>query len=211
MNKFLSNLINSPSEENFIEIVDNIYQNKLFNISFEIPQGWHVVQLEKFNEIARKQKFKDSAEFLKEYLYDSIGFPCCIITKYDPDSDLYDGIVSPTINFSISPRENEEPNISLKEYALLLDIDEDESILNNFRVLEVGDVFQHAGYNHVYVETEYLFEHPELESPVMVEMTVLNVEYGDFFLDFSMTQCKSQGEIADVEFKLFFDSIMLGR
>lgn len=209
MNKFLNNLINSSYDENIVEVIDNIYHNKLFDISFEIPQSWHIVQLEKFNELAKKQKFKDSVEFLKEYLYSSIGFPCCVITKYDPDSDLYDGIVSPTINFSISPKENEKPNISLRDYALLLDINEGESILNNFKILEKGDVFQHGGYSHIYMETEYLFEHPELDPPVMVEMTVLNIEYEDFFLDFSMTQCKSQGEIADNEFKLFFNSIIL--
>ena len=43
----------------------------------------------------------------------------------------------------------------------------------------------------------------------MVEMKVLNIDYEDYFLDFSMTQCKNQGQIADNEFTGFMNSIKL--
>jgi len=78
MNK---DLFKSSNEKRIVEIKNNVYQNNLFNISFQIPKSWHVVQVEDFNKLATKQKFKESAEFLKDYVFETIGSPCLVTTK----------------------------------------------------------------------------------------------------------------------------------
>jgi len=107
-----------------------------------------------------------------------------------------DDIISPIIHFTINPKENEDPNITIKKYADLIDLSEDECILNNYKVVKKGDVFVHNDYNNIIYETEYLFDHPEIKKPEMVEMFFLYIEYVNFFLGFSMTQCRNRGEIA---------------
>lgn len=208
MNEFLRRYVNSEEKGDFIEIENGRYVNRLFQLSFEIPKSWHVLKLEKFDKMARKQKLKESLDFLKDSLYNVFGHPCLVLTKYNPDSNELDGVVSPTINFSIINKDS-EPNTTLKEYALQLDLQEDESILNKFKVTNIGKEFELKGHKRIIVDTEYLFEHTELDRPVMVEMKVLNIDYNDFYLDFSMTQCKNQNQTADTEFEEFMKSIIL--
>ena len=82
-------------------------------------------------------------------------------------------------------------------------------MLKRFKVLKYGSVNEKNGYKFIMHETEYLLEHKELKEPVMVELNILNIDYGDFFLDFSMSQCKAQNETADDEFRQVLDSIKL--
>jgi len=208
---YFQSLLNKQIDKDIVEVIDNSYINHLFNVSFEIPQNWNFIHLEKFNELASKQTFKYSYEDLKEFMFSSEGSTFCVATKYDPDSDEHDGIISPTINFGIISKDLDNKDISLIDYALQVDINEQYSILKDFKILNKGEVFSQNGFDHISIDTEYLFEHPELDKGIMVELTILNIDFGDFFLDFSMTQCKYQGEIANEEFNTFIKSIGLNK
>lgn len=164
-----------------------------------------------FHNIVRQQILVGEFEHFKDELYNCIGQPSLFISKFDPSSDKYYGLVSPVLNFSIIPKYPEYEGLSLTEYADLIDKDNyfGYSMLKKFRVINKGDLFKSNGVNHVLYETEYLFEHEEMDGGIMVEMSILNIDYGDFFLDFSMTGCKTQGNTVSVELENILESITL--
>ncbi len=208
-NTFLNTLINS-SVDFPIETVDNgIYKNHLFGISFKIPEGWSVVSSETFNGERQKQTLSEGFEDLKSELFEILGSPILIISKLDPENPLYDGIVSPTINFNMDIKEGEYKGMSLLDYANELDVDEEDCALKAFRILNKGDIFRNNGFDCIQFDTEYLFEHLDISDGVMVEMSVLNIDYKDFFIDITMTQCKAQNQMAVNDFNEFVKSIAL--
>lgn len=208
-NSFFKYLFNKSQEVQISEVKDNKYINNLFEITFDIPNNWHVVSMATFNEVAAQQTIKRSFEVFKSEILDTIGYPSCFLTKHDPNSTEHDGVISPTINFSIISKDKDYLNMSLSQYANLLDQDEEETMLTDFKIVTKGEVYERDGYDYIQFDTEYLFEHPDLDQGVKVEMSVLNIDYYDFYLDFSMTQCEVQGEIAENEFKTFVNSIKL--
>lgn len=213
-NKYLEKLFNntfSPNDE-IVTIKDGVYENRLFEIKFNIPTNWHLVGVNKYEEINSKQILNGDADKYKKELLDSLYGYTCFITKYHPDTDEHDGIVTPTVAFSILCKDDGYKNTSLEEYAELLDPSNNSfHPLKKFKILEKGNIYQKDHYNHILYKTEYLFEHQEIEKGIMVEMDVLNIDYNDIFLDFSMTQCKVQGEVAQKEFDELIKSITLNR
>ncbi|NQY30628.1 MAG: hypothetical protein HRT69_14295 [Flavobacteriaceae bacterium] len=208
-NNFLNDLFNKSAELPIVTIKNNVYTNHLLGISFEIPENWYIVSIQRFQQEGRKQKFNNQYENIKHELIELFDSPIIVLTKLDIDNDEYDGLVSPTINFSVDLKENEYEEMKLFEYANEIDIEEDECLLKKFKINKKGDVFEKDNSEFILFDSEYLFEHDELEEAVMVEFSVLNADYNDFFLDFSMTQCKLQGQDTEEEFNSFINSIKL--
>ncbi|WP_425077853.1 hypothetical protein [Psychroserpens sp. S379A] len=208
-NDFLQDLFNKSTDHPIVTIDNNKYTNHLLGISFYIPKNWNIVSIQKFNKEARKQIFNDPYEGLKPDVFELFDSPIIVMTKLDSNDDKYDGIVSPTINFSIIAKENEYKEMSLYDYANEIDIDENKKLLKRFSIIKKGRIFQKNGFDYIKFDTEYLFEHPELENGIMVEFSILNIDFKDFFLDFSMTQCKIQNQNAEKEFRSFIESIKL--
>ena len=209
-NEYLIKLLNRGHSDALKPIIfeNGFYINRLFGISFLIPEGQHIVGFNKFEETLRNQKLQGLYELRKDLLLDE---PALLITKYNIESDEMDGIVTPTINFQIIPKDL-NLTISLQDYANSINLNPEVNpyhMLKRFKVLKYGSVNEKNGYKFIMHETEYLFEHKELKEPVMVELNILNIDYGDFFLDFSMSQCKAQNETADDEFSQVLDSIKL--
>ena len=209
-NEYLIKLFNPDSSDDLKPVIieKELYINRLFGISFLIPVGWNIVGYTKFEEGIKAQKLQGLYELRKDILLDE---PALLITKYNLENDDMDGIVTPTINFQIIPKDP-DLKLSLLEYANSLGINPEINpyhMLKRFKILKYGTIYEKDGYNYIMHETEYLFEHKELKNPTMVELNILNIDYGDFFLDFSMSQCKAQNEIADVEFRQVIDSIKL--
>ena len=82
-------------------------------------------------------------------------------------------------------------------------------MLKHFRVISRGDIYKRNGHKYIKYHLEYLFECKELDFGIMVEMSILNIEYGDFFLEFDLTDCKSQNQDETETFKMIEDSIEL--
>jgi len=210
-NNFLQDLFNKSTELPIVTLDNNKYTNHLLGISFDIPKNWNIVSIQKFNEEGRKQTFNDPYEELKPDVFELFDSPIIVFTKLDPNNDKYDGIISPTINFSIITKEIGYEVMSLFDYANEIDIPENKNLLKMFRINKKGNIYDKNGFDYIQFDTEYLFEHPELKNGVMVEFSILNIDFKDFFLDFSMTQCKVQNQNAEKEFKSFVGSIELNK
>lgn len=208
-NPFLNALFNQSSNSPLETLRNNIYTNHLFGISLRIPGRWYVVSAEKFNNQGRKQTLNDGFEDMKMELFEMIGSPILTITKHDPDNTIFDGIVSPTINFNMDVKEGEYKEMSLYAFANELDVESGACALKNFKILNKGTPFKINDFDCIQFDTEYLFEHEELSEGVNVEMSVLNIDYKDFFLDITMTQCSAQNQIADKTFHNFVKGIRL--
>ena len=208
-NKFLNDLFNKSTDLPIISIDKNRYTNNLLGLSFEIPKGWNIVSTEDFTAGFNKQIFDSEFEEIKYELIEFFESPILVLTKLDINDNEFNGIVSPTINFSVDLKLGEYSDISLFDYANRLDIPGDQCLLKNFKIVNKGEIFKKEEFQLIKFDSEYLFEHEELEKSVMVELSVLNVDHNDFFLDFSMTQCKHQNQSADEEFSLFIDSLKL--
>jgi hypothetical protein len=213
-NDYLLKLINKfqTSDNELAYIQDGFYFNKLFNISFKIPNEWHIVSVSTFNKKIKEQKFQGLFEIAKENLLTYFDTPSCLVTKYDPESNDHDGIVTPTINFNIIPPGPNSDLMTLEDHADSLDINPEVQpyhFLKEFKIKKKSFLNPINGNKAIKIETEYLLESNELEKPVKVEMDVIFIEYGEFILDFSMTQCQVQNQIANKEFIEVLESIKL--
>ncbi len=192
-------------------IKDDTYCNELFGISFLIPKNWFIVGFSEVNKAIEQQKFVGEYEY---YKYEIAGFfdqPALMLTKFDPNSTKYHGLVSPTINFNIIPKEPDYEDFTLEEYAELLESQEGfgYDMLKEFRIKDKTNVFNRKGFDYIRYDTEYLFESREIEIGIMVELSIWNIDFGDFFLDFSMSDCIAQNQVAKEEFDRTIDSINL--
>jgi len=195
--------------KDFVYIENDRYHNKLFGISFEIPRDWYILTYNDFDNAFNQQALVGEFEHFKNELYQCISQPSLLISKYSPASEEHNGIISPVVNFSIIAKEPEFRGLTLTEYADLLESENPlgYNMLKNFRITNKGRLFKKDGFEVILYETEYLFEHIETDTAVMVEMYVWNIDFGDFFLDFSMTECKGRGQFAKQDFQNIIESI----
>ena len=210
---FLNDLAKEGSNKNFdfCYVKEGRYYNDLFGISFKIPNEWYIVSMENYDEAIDKQTFVGEYEHYKDELEAFQEHPSFMVTKHDPNSDKYYGLVSPTLNFSIIAKSPDYEDHSLKDYADLIDSQDGFGypMLKKFRVTNKSDVFSIKGFDYIRYDTEYLFEHKELEFGIMVELSILNIDFGDFFLDFSMTDCKEQNQVETEIFNEIINSLEL--
>ena len=212
INTVLKSLLDTSGENNvkLIELEGGTFRNNLFGITFNFPEDWFVVNREQLIELVENQLMVGEYEHLKEKL-EFENQPSIIITKYDPSSDKYFGLISPTINFSIIPKHPDYSGYSLIEYADLIDSGMAFGYhpLKNFEVLKKGAIWTIDDYDAVNYETQYLFEHQDIDFGITVQMQVINIDYGDFFLDFSLTDCAEQNQKESEVFKSLIESIQL--
>jgi len=214
INTVLQKLLDKNNDNNikFIELSNGSYLNKLFGIQFNFPADWFVLNREQVVNSAENQLFVGEYEHHKEK-FEINELPALLITKYNPSLDKYYGLISPTINFSIIPKHPDYLGLSLVEYADLIENARHFGYhpLKNFRVLNKGELEKIDNFNSIIYKTEYLFEHEELDFGIMVQMQVLNIDYEDFFLDFSMTDCLTQNQKESRNFENLIQSIKLNK
>lgn len=213
INNFLNDLIKEDSDKNFdfCYVKNGRYYNDLFGISFEIPSDWFIVNMDDYDEAINKQTLVGEYEHYRDELEAFKDLPSIMVTKYDPNSEKYYGLVSPTLNFNIIAKEPDYKDYSLRDYAELIDSQDGFGypMLKKFRVTNKSDIFNIKGYDYIQYDTEYLFEHKDIEIGIMVELSILNIDYGDFFLDFSMTDSKEQNQVETDAFNRIINSLIL--
>ncbi|MDG1333957.1 MAG: hypothetical protein P8P74_16590 [Crocinitomicaceae bacterium] len=64
---------------------DNYYINKRLGVLFQKPKNWGYVALADFGELKDKQIISNVSEEDQDELYELMGGPACIITKYYQD------------------------------------------------------------------------------------------------------------------------------
>lgn len=188
----------------------DVYLNKKLGILFRKPSEWGFLSVKDFGKLKDEQILGNGWNEYKDELWDDLGSPICVATKYPQDGFEYRGVFSPTLTLQITPKEELE-DLALQDFEEVIRQSAigTAQFLSKFRVLTQAEPIQISGSIFYEIHAEYLFEHKELEIPVMAELKALKTEHGGFYYDFNWHQCSIQNQTADEEFEEFKRSIRL--
>ncbi|WP_136668315.1 twin-arginine translocation signal domain-containing protein [Flavobacterium sp. H122] len=189
---------------------NNIYINKKLGILFYKPNDWGFINIKDFGKLKNEQILGNGWEDYKEEVWEDLGDPICIITKYYQDLEENKGIFSPTITLNITPKEELE-SYGFNSFEELMELSEKgvAQILRDFKVVKRYEPFLISGNKFYECDSEYLFEHIEINEPLKVELKTLKTEHNGFYYDFNFHQSKAQNQIASIEFENFKKTIKL--
>lgn len=189
---------------------NNVYINKKLGIIFHKPTSWSFVNVKDFGKLKDAQILGNGWHDFKEEIWEDLGDPICVVTKYYQDKPEYKGVFSPTITLNIIPKdeledleiENFEELIGMSEYGTTL-------LLKDFTVIKRYEPDYICGCKFYEFDAEYLFEHVEIDKPLKVELKVLKAEHNGFYYDFNCHQSSAHNQTAHHEFEEFKKSIKL--
>ena len=72
-----------------VAINDNVYVNKKLGILFHKPQDWGFIAIKDFGKIKNEQKIGEGLDKTAEEIWEELGDPICIATKYYQDKPEY--------------------------------------------------------------------------------------------------------------------------
>jgi hypothetical protein len=195
---------------NAVAINDNVYVNKKLGILFHKPKNWGFISVKDFGKIKSEQIIGEWLEDSQEEIWEELGDPICIATKYYEDKPEFKGVFSPTITLNITPKE-ELKDIGHETFEELMEMSEfgTSMILKDFKVIKKYDPYFISKCKFYEYDAEYLFEHIEINEPLKVELKVLKAEHNGFYYDFNCHQSKAQNQLANKEFEEFKKSIKL--
>lgn len=163
-----------------------------------------------FGKLKSAQIIGEGIDITTEEIWDDLGEPICIATKYYQDKPEYKGLFSPTITFNITPKgELEELGYGTFEELMEMSAYGTSMILKDFRVTKKYEPYYISDCKFYEYEAEYLFEHFEINEPLKVELKVLKTEHNGYYYDFNCHQSKTQNQYADKEFEEFKKTIRL--
>lgn len=189
---------------------NNVYINKKLGILFHKPSNWGFVSVKDFGMLKEQQILADDFDFIKQAVYNDLGDPIVIATKYFKNNDKNLGVFSPTITLNINPK-SELEHLGYENFEELINWSEDgiSRILKGFNVLKRYDPTIISGSKFYEFDAEYLFEHVDITEPLKVELKTLRTEHNGFYYDFNCHQSSAQNQTADREFEHFIESIKL--
>jgi len=189
----------------------NLYINKKLGIMFRKPNSWGFVNIKDFGKLKDEQILGNGWNEMKEEVWEDLGDPICIITKYPNDDPEFKGVFSPTISVQITPKEDLNELWIYNNFDDLLKLSEIAvtETLRDFKVIKRYDPYFICDSKFYEFDTEYLFEHVDLKKPIKVELKVLKTEYNGFYYDFNLHQSSNQNQQAESEFRQFIKSIKL--
>src|SRR5690606_19282207 len=163
-----------------------------------------------FGKLKAKQILGTEAELKKDEVWNDLGDPICVITKYSPNLPEYFGVFSPTITIQVTPA-SELDELDITEFEDVISLSEMGMvhILRDFNVLKRYPSYKISNVDFHEFDSEYLFEHVELVSPVKVELKTIKAYSNGFYYDFNFHQSLSQNQTAEKEFEKFKQSIRL--
>jgi hypothetical protein len=150
---------------------ENIYVNKKLGILLSKPKNWGFINIKEFGKLKDEQILGNGYDEIKDEVYENLGEPILIATKYWKDLPQYKGVFSPTITLHITPKsEFEEWEIESFEELRDLSAAGTAKILKEFKILKKQPVYKISNCNVYEYDAEYLFEHVELKEPLKVEL-----------------------------------------
>lgn len=193
-----------------VAINDDAYVNKKLGILFYKPQDWGFISVKDFGKLKSEQIIGTGLDQTADEIWEDLGDPICVATKYYKDLTENKDLFSPTITFNVTPKEELEELgyetfeelIGLSEYGV-------SRILKKFKVTKRYDPYLISGCKFYEFDAEYLFEHINFKKPLKVELKVLKAEHNGYYYDFNCHQSKAQNQLADKEFDYFKKSIKL--
>lgn len=195
---------------NAVAVNNNAYVNKKLGILFQKPQNWEFVAIRDFGKIRSEQVIGAGLEDTADTIWDTLGEPICIATKYYQDRPEHKGVFSPTITLNITPKEElEDLGYDTFEKLMAMSAYGTSTILKDFQVIKKYKPYSISNCKFYEYDAEYLFEHTEINQPLKVELKVLKTEHNGFYYDFNCHQSKTQKQFADKEFEEFKKTIRL--
>lgn len=193
-----------------VAVNNNLYVNKKLGIIFEKPNDWGFLAVKDFGKIKNEQIIGVQLDETVDEIWETLGDPICMITKYYQDLPEQKGVFSPTITLNVTPKQELE-NLGFETFEELMEMSEMgvSSILKDFKVIKRYDPTMISNCKFYEYDAEYLFEHIELDKPLKVELKVLKAEHNGFYYDFNCHQSSAQNQIANKEFEKFKNSIKL--
>ena len=193
-----------------VSVNDSAYVNKKLGILFYKPQDWGFVAVKDFGKIKSEQIIGEDIDLTTDEIWNDLGEPICIATKYYQDKPEHKGLFSPTITLNITPKKELE-DLGYETFEELMEMSEygTSMILKDFRMINKHEPYFISNCKFYEYDAEYLFEHVELKEPLKVELKVLQTEHNGFYYDFNCHQSKAQNKYADEEFENFKKTIKL--
>lgn len=185
-----------------VAFTDNIYVNKKLGILFEIPSNWGFIAVRDFGKIKSEQVIGHGLEETADEIWEELGDPICIATKYYQDKPEYKGVFSPTITLNITPK-NELEYLGYETFEELIAMSEFgvSRLLKDFKVVKKYEPIILSNCKFYEYDAEYYFEHIEIDELLKVELKLLKAEHNGFYYDFNCHQSKTQNQVADQEFE----------
>jgi len=193
-----------------VVINDNAYINKKLGILFYKPNNWGFIKIKDFGRLKAEQFMGTGLEESPEEIWEEIGDPVCIATKYFEDTDKNKGIFSPTITLNVTPKTelNELEHYSFEEIIELSHYGISQ-LLKDFKVIKTYKPYYISNCKFYETDSEYMFEHVDLVGQLKVELKSLTAIHNGFYYDFNFHQSISQNQTAHKEFDEFKKSIKL--
>ena len=193
-----------------VAINDNIYVNKKLGILFHKPKDWGFVSIKDFGKLKSEQIIGEGLDETTDEIWQELGDPICIVTKYYQDKPEFKGVFSPTITLNITPKEELE-YLGYASFEELMQMSEFGTgrLLKDFKVVKRYEPILISDCKFYEYDAEYLFEHVEIHEPLKVELKVLKAEHNGFYYDFNCHQSKTQQQYGDKEFEAFKTTIKL--
>jgi hypothetical protein len=193
-----------------VAVNEDVYLNKKLGIIFHKPQGWGYIAIKDFGKLKSEQIIGEGLFDSTEEIWEELGDPICIITKYYQDKPENKGIFSPTITLNITPKE-ELNDLEFETFEEFMELSAlgTSYILNDFKIIKKYEPYFISNCKFYEYDAEYLFEHVDLNEPLKVELKVLKTEHNGCYYDFNFHQSKAQNQIANEEFEAFKKSIKL--
>lgn len=193
-----------------VGINKNAYVNRKLGILFQKPEGWQYVYVHDFGELKKRQKLSNRTKLSDDEIWEEMGDHICVITKYAPDKPEFHGIFSPTITVSATPEpEMFDRGIYGIQHLNELSADGTAKILKKFKRLKTYPVYTVSEVEFHEFDAEYLFEHVELERPLLVQLKTIRALSNGIYYDFNFHQSNQAQQTAEKEFADFKVSIRL--
>lgn len=193
-----------------VAINEDYYINKKLGIIFQKPKGWGYIALADFSDLKEKQILSNIPEEEHEELWETLGGPACMITKYYEDKPEYKGLFSPTIQFFVNHKsEFEDLEYETFEEFISLSSDGMKNILKDFEVMNEKSPYLIEGCLFYEYYAKYTFEHVELTKPIAVNLNVIIIEHNNFYYYINFHDCPEQNQIATEEFRHFKKSLRM--
>ena len=193
-----------------VAVNNNAYVNKKLGIMFYKPQDWGFIAVKDFGKIKSEQIIGEGIDIDTDEIWNDLGDPICITTKYYQDNPKYKRVFSPTITLNITPKEElEDLDFGTFEELMVMSEFGVSMLLKEYRVIKRYAPYYISNCKFYEYDAEYLFEHIDIVEPIKVELKVLKAEHNGFYYDFNCHQSKEQNQHADKEFEEFKKTIKL--
>ncbi len=188
----------------------DVYLNRKLGILFKKPSEWGFLGVRDFGALKDKQILGNGLNDCKEEVWEDLGDPICMATKFPQQTNENRRLFSPTVSLHITPME-ELAEFGAKDMDDLRQMSERGTavLLERFRVLRRFSPYELSGCIFHEYHSEYLFQHVELEVPLMAELRSLKTEHHGFYYEFNWHECAAQHQSAGREYEAFKHSIRL--